>query len=76
MPLFLTLVKTKYSNCVYYRLEIVEQLRELKQSLRTGGLAVVASQTVQLLDVGGPQFIKTTLALQALHWHCEQKVSA
>lgn len=29
----------------------------------------MADQAVQLLDVGGPQFIKTTLALQAFHWH-------
>lgn len=58
-------------NGVYYRLEVIQQLCELKQSLRTGGLPAVAGQTVQLLDVGGPQFIKTTLALQALHWHCD-----
>lgn len=33
-------------GCVYYRLEVVQQLRELKQSLRAGGLSVVAGQTV------------------------------
>lgn len=33
-------------SCVYYRLEVVQQLRELKQSLRAGGLSVVAGQTV------------------------------
>lgn len=58
---------------MYYRLEVVQQLCELKQSLCAGGLSAVAGQTVQLLDVGGPQFIKTTLALQALHWNCDHK---
>lgn len=33
-------------GCVYYRLEVVQQLRELKQSLRAGGLSAVAGQTV------------------------------
>lgn len=61
---------------VHYRLEVVQQLRELKQPLRTGGLPTVAGQPIQLLDVGGPQFIKTTLALQALYWHCDHKARA
>lgn len=56
--------------CVY-RLKVVQQLRELEQSLRAGGLSTVAGQTVQLLNVGGPQFIKAALALQTLHWYWE-----
>lgn len=60
-------------SCVYYRLEVVQQLCELEQPLCTGGLPAVTGQAVQLLDVGGPQFIKTSLALQALHWHCDHK---
>lgn len=60
-------------NCLCYRLEVVQQLCELKQPLCTGGLPVVAGQAVQLLDVGASQFIKTTLALQALHWHCDHE---
>lgn len=50
-----------------YRVEIVQQLGELKQSLRASGPAMVAGQAVQLLDVGGPQLVKAVLVLQALH---------
>lgn len=64
------------SICVYYRLEVVQQLRELEQPLCAGGLPMVARQAVQLLHVGGSQFIKTALALLALHWHCDHKARA
>lgn len=60
-------------GCIYYRLEVVQQLRQLEEPLCTGGLPIVAGQTVQLLDERGSQFIKTTLALRALHWHCDHK---
>lgn len=60
-------------NCLCYRLEVVQQLCELKHPLCAGGLPLVAGQAVQLLDVGASQFIKTTLALWALKWHCDHK---
>ena len=48
-------------------MQIVQQLGELKQSLGAGGLAVVAGQALQLVDVGGPQLVEALLVLQALH---------
>lgn len=58
---------------LHYRLEVVQQLCELKQPLCAGGLPVVARQAVQLPDVGGSQFIKMVPVPRALHWHCEHK---
>ena len=58
-------------NCwVHYRLEGVQELCELKQPLSAGGLpSTVASQAVQLLNVGGPQLVETSLAPQPVYWH-------
>lgn len=52
-----------------YQLQVVQELRELEQALGAAAVVTVGHQAIQLIDVGGPQIVKTTLALQPLRWN-------